>query len=117
MNKYLTKAALLLTMYQHGETGRTQWRKEGDEELKEPWFKTDIKTYKKKGWSKKAEMSDLEMAKKSKGEEQQAIDDYTRRLTIAKNPYLRQVFHHALGEEKEHHKLFSEAVKKLEETK
>lgn len=114
MNKYLEKAALLITLYQHDETGRKTWVKDNEPAPGEGWSKVGPQTYKKKGWSKKADNTqDLTLAKKSRGEEQKAIEDYTSRLKTINNPYLSKVMSHALGEEKEHHAGFVKAVEEL----
>ena len=48
MNKYLEKAALLLTMWQHDETGRKTWVKDSEMGPGKGWSKTKITTYKRK---------------------------------------------------------------------
>lgn len=57
---------------------------------------------------------DIAFAKKSLGEEEAAIRDYTKFLKSETNPFLRKVTEHALGEEKDHAKGFREAIAKLE---
>ena len=57
--------------------------------------------------------SDLSIAEKSKGEEDQAITDYTKRLTKVTNPRLKEALEHALKEERDHSKDLGEAIKEL----
>lgn len=54
--------------------------------------------------------SERKLAKKSLGEEKDAVEDYTERLRKTKNPKLRKAFKHALPEEKTHKQLFMEAL-------
>ena len=55
---------------------------------------------------------DLELGRKSLGEEKKAVSDYTDRLNVEENPILRKATEHALEEEKTHAKLFSSAIEK-----
>lgn len=55
-------------------------------------------------------MNDYSIAQKSLQEERKAVKDYQDRLKIAKTAKLKHALNHALGEEKEHAKMFSEAV-------
>lgn len=55
-------------------------------------------------------MSDTAIARKSLGEEEKAVKDYTLRLKKAKSPALKKALRHALPEERTHAKLFHAAV-------
>lgn len=71
----------------------------------------------KKGIKEEVEMgseSDEAMAKKSLGEEEQAIKDYTQRIAKATCPQLKKALRHALEEEKTHAKLFRDWLSKHE---
>lgn len=54
---------------------------------------------------------DKKLAKKSLGEEEEAIEDYTERLRDADSPRLHRAFRHAIPEEKTHAHLFREVLK------
>lgn len=55
---------------------------------------------------------DKKIARKSLGEEEKAVDEYTERLRDADSPRLHRAFRHAIPEEKTHAHLFREALKK-----
>ena len=55
-------------------------------------------------------MSDTDLADTSYREEKKAVRDYEHRMREAKSAKLKHAFHHALGEEKQHARMFSEAV-------
>lgn len=57
--------------------------------------------------------SDLEMAEKSKSEEDRAITDYSDRISKAKDPDLKDALGHAKEEEKDHSNRFEKVIKKL----
>ena len=57
--------------------------------------------------------ADLEMAEKSKQEEDKAIVDYSDRIGKAEDPDLKGALTHARGEEKDHSSRFSKVIKKL----
>ncbi|HEX9060835.1 MAG TPA: ferritin family protein [Clostridia bacterium] len=54
--------------------------------------------------------SDEMMARKSLEEENKAIRDYTERMNKCKDKKLKELFAHAIKEEKEHSKLFAECL-------
>jgi SNF2 family DNA or RNA helicase len=56
--------------------------------------------------------SDLSIAKKSKGEEEKAIVDYTERLKEVKSPELRKAIEHARSEERDHAEGFKKVMEK-----
>lgn len=55
---------------------------------------------------------EVDIAKQSACEELRAIEDYTERLKVAKDPELRKAIEHAREEEQQHLALFSKWLKK-----
>ncbi len=56
--------------------------------------------------------SDLEIARKSEGEELKAVKDYSERLKVIKDPELRRATEHAIKEEKDHAEDFGKVIDK-----
>lgn len=57
--------------------------------------------------------SDLDMAQKSKNEEDKAIADYTDRINRSKDQDLKEALTHARKEEKDHSHELEKVIKKL----
>lgn len=113
-NLGMEKKAVILEMYQHEDTGCTTWLQPGQKNPGPRWFKTNVKIHKgKKNKYLSKIASDLEIAEKSKQEEDKAIKDYKERISKADSADLKDALNHARKEEKDHSKQLGMVLQKL----